>query len=82
MRKSRRFNEDRSMSRFIGRFYKYVLGDSGRGDDVCQCTVDLDAVNEARAKDVAKQKFCDLHGSDDWTLHADRVEIKPADFPS
>jgi hypothetical protein len=70
------------MSRFIGRFYKCVLGDNGRIDDVCQGTIELDAADEGHAADVAKQRFCHLHGVNDWTLHADRIDVKPADFPS
>ena len=70
------------MSRYIGRFYKQVLGDNGQVDDICQCTVDFDAIDKDRAEAVARQIFCNLHSIDDWTLHADRVEVKPADFPS
>jgi len=69
-------------SRFIGRFYKQILGDNGRVDDVCQCTVELDAVNKDQAEAAAKEQFCGMHGVKDWTLHADRLEVTPADFPS
>ncbi|BAR62123.1 hypothetical protein NK6_8979 [Bradyrhizobium diazoefficiens] len=31
---------------------------------------------------MAKQEFCELRAIRDWTLHADRVEVKSADFPS
>jgi hypothetical protein len=70
------------MSRFIGRFYKQVLGENGRVDDICQCTVEIDAADEGQATEVAKQHFCDQHSINDWTLHADRLELKLADFPS
>jgi hypothetical protein len=70
------------MSRFIGRFYKQILGDNGRVDEVCQCSVELDAVNKDRAEAAAKEQFCGMHGVNDWTLHADRLEVTPADFPS
>ena len=70
------------MPRFVARFFKDVLGEAGRVDEICQCTVELDASNERQATEFAKQKFCDLHGLHDWTLHADRFEVKPADFPS
>jgi hypothetical protein len=70
------------MSRFVVRFFKDVLGDAGRVGGICQCTVELDASNEGQAAEIAKQKFCDLHGVHDWTLHADRFDVEPADFPS
>jgi hypothetical protein len=70
------------MSRFIARFYKRVLGENGQVGDICQCTVELDVADDAQAVDAAKQKFCEMHGVRDWTLHADRLEVKPADFPS
>ncbi|WP_027582687.1 hypothetical protein [Bradyrhizobium sp. Ai1a-2] len=70
------------MARFIARFYKRVLGENGQVGDICQCTVDLDVPDNAQAVDVAKQKFCEMHGVHDWTLHADRLEVKQADFPS
>ncbi|WP_454619699.1 hypothetical protein [Bradyrhizobium cenepequi] len=70
------------MARFIARFYKHVLGDNGQEGDICQCTVELDVLDDAQALEIAKQKFCEMHGVRDWTLHADRLEVKPADFPS
>ena len=70
------------MPRFVARFFKDVLGEAGRVGEICQCTVELDASNERQATEFAKQKFCDLHGLHDWTLHADRFEVKPADFTS
>jgi hypothetical protein len=44
--------------------------------------VELDAQDSGQAAEAAKQSFCDLHGVNDWTLHADRFDAKPADFPS
>ena len=70
------------MSRFVARFFKDVLGDAGRVGEVCQCTVEVDASNERQATEIAKQRFCDLHGVHDWTLYADRFDVEPADFPS
>jgi hypothetical protein len=70
------------MPHFIARFYKNVLGENGQEGDVCQCVVDLDVLDNAQAIDVAKRKFCEMHGVHDWTLHADRLEVTPADFPS
>lgn len=30
----------------------------------------------------SKEKFCEIHATHDWTLHADRLKVEPADFPS
>jgi len=70
------------MSRFLGRFYKHVLGANGQVGEICQSTFELDAADEVRAIEAAKRMFCDLHQIHDWTLHADRMDIEPADFPS
>ena len=70
------------MPRYIARFYKHVLGENGHVGDICQCVADLDVLDNAQAIDDAKRKFCQMHGVHDWTLHADRLEVKPADFPS
>jgi hypothetical protein len=70
------------MSRFIVRFLKEMLGENGQMSEVCQTTVELEAENEQDAERKAKAKFCDIHGTHDWSLHADRLKIEPADFPS
>ena len=31
---------------------------------------------------TAKRKFCESQSLRDWSLHADRVKISAADFPS
>ena len=70
------------MSRFVVRFMKDVLGENGRQSEVCQCTVEVDASNEGHATDLAKRKFCETQSLCDWSLHADRIQVKGADFPS
>jgi hypothetical protein len=70
------------MSRFVVRFMKDVLGENGRELEVCQGTLEVDAENEGDATEVAKQKFCENQSLCDWSLHADRIQIKAADFPS
>ena len=70
------------MSWFVVRFMKDVLGDNGRHCEVCQSIVEVDASNEDEAAEVAKQTFCRMQHLNDWTLHADRVNIRAADFPS
>jgi hypothetical protein len=71
-----------SMSRFVVRFMKDVLGENGRQAEICQSVVEVDASSEGHATELAKQKFCETQSLCDWTLHADRLQVKKADFPS
>ncbi|MDR3488932.1 MAG: hypothetical protein P4M05_29005 [Bradyrhizobium sp.] len=70
------------MSWFIVRFMKDVLGENGRQCEVCQSVVEVEAANETQAVEIAKQKFCQTQQLHDWSLHADRINVKAADFPS
>lgn len=70
------------MSRFVVRFMKDVLGDNGRAAEICQSVLEIDASDEAKATELAKQKFCEKEALCDWSLHADRIHVKQADFPS
>lgn len=70
------------MSRFIVRFMKDVLGENGRQAEICQSTMEVDAANEGQAAELAKQKFCETQSLCDWSLHADRVQVKQTDSPS
>lgn len=70
------------MSRFVVRFMKDVLGENGRATEVCQSSLEVDAANEGDAEELAKQKFCETQSLCDWSLHADRIQVKAADFPS
>ncbi|MDE5462222.1 hypothetical protein [Bradyrhizobium sp. CSS354] len=70
------------MPRFIIRFAKDVLGENGQMSEVWQTTIELDARDEREAELMAKARFCDIHGTHDWSLHADRLKVDPADFPS
>jgi len=70
------------MSRFVVRFMKDVLGENGREVEVCQGTLEVDAPNEGHATELAKKKFCEAHALCDWSLHADRIQVSAADFPS
>jgi hypothetical protein len=74
--------EEISMSRFVVRFMKDVLGDNGCEREVCQSTVEIDALDEGQAAELAKRKFCELQALPNWWLHADRVKIDAADFAS
>lgn len=70
------------MPRFIVRFIKDVLGDNGQMDEVCQTAIELDAPTGGEAEQQAKERFCEMHATHDWSLHADRLKVDPADFPS
>ena len=70
------------MSRFVVRFMKDVLGDNGRETEVCQSTLEVDASSEHHAAELAKRKFCEAQALRDWSLHADRIQVKATDFPS
>jgi hypothetical protein len=71
-----------SMSRFIVRFMKDVLGENGRQTEVCQCSLEVDASNEGQATELAKRKFCETQALHHWSLHADRIQVSETDFPS
>ena len=70
------------MSHYVVSFMKKVLGENGRESDVCQGTLEVDASSEGQAVDLAKRKFCEKQSLCDWSLHADRVHVTAADFPS
>jgi hypothetical protein len=70
------------MSRYVVRFMKDVLGENGRECEVCQGTLEVDATTEGHATELAKKKFCETQALCDWSLHADRIRITMADFPS
>jgi hypothetical protein len=61
---------------------KDVLGENGRHTEICQSTLEVDAPNEEHATKLAKQKFCEAKALRDWSLHADRIQVKAADYPS
>ena len=70
------------MSRYVVRFMKDVLGENGREIEACQGILEVDALNEGQAAELAKQKFCEKQSLCDWSLHADRIQVETADFPS
>lgn len=70
------------MSRYVVRFMKDVLGENGRETEICQGTLEVDASSEGHAAELAKKKFCETQELRDWSLHADRIQVKAADFPS
>ena len=63
------------MSRYVVHFMKDVLGGNGRQLEICQRTVEIDALDEGQATELAKQKFCESEHLCEWSLHADRIQI-------
>jgi hypothetical protein len=61
---------------------KDVLGENGREAEICQSSLEVDAASEANAAELAKLKFCETERLRDWSLHADRIQVREADFPS
>jgi len=70
------------MSHFVVSFMKDVLGDNGRKAEICQRILEIDTPTEDEAKEIAKQRFCKAERLCEWSLHADRIQVKSADFPS
>ena len=70
------------MSRYIARFYKKVVGENGHEIEACQDECEIDASNEEEAAERAKYEFCAKHGLAHWSLHADRLIVSEAEFPS
>jgi hypothetical protein len=70
------------MSRFVVRFMKDVLGENGHEIEICQRALEVDASNEGLATELAKKKFCEKEALCEWSLHADRIQIREADLPS
>ncbi len=70
------------MARYIARFMKDVLGENGHEAEICQRSLEIEALDKACAADAAKVKFCEVENVKDWSLHADRVQVTDAEFPS
>jgi hypothetical protein len=66
------------MSRYVVLFMKDVLGGNGREIEICQCSLEIDASSESQAAELAKQKFCETERLCEWSLHADRVQVRAA----
>jgi hypothetical protein len=70
------------MARYIAKFMKYVLGENGHETEICQCSLEIEAPDMMLAANVAKDKFGESEKVEDWSLHADRVQLTEAEFPS
>ena len=64
------------MSRYIVLLKKDVLGGNGRQIEICQSSLEIDAPSESQATELAKLKFCESERLCEWSLHADRVEVR------
>jgi hypothetical protein len=70
------------MPRYVVRFVKDVLGENGRQAEICQSSMEIDAKDKVDATELAKKNFCGAQHLSDWSLHADRIQVSDADFPS
>jgi hypothetical protein len=70
------------MTRYVARFMKNVLGENGHEAEICQRLIEIDAPCVTDAAELAKMKFCESENVRDWLLHADRVHVIDAEFPS
>ncbi|SIO30426.1 hypothetical protein SAMN05443247_03720 [Bradyrhizobium erythrophlei] len=70
------------MSRYVARFMKNVLGENGHEAEICQRSIEIEAPSVIDATELAKMKFCETERVGDWLLHADRVHLTDAEFPS
>jgi len=67
---------------YVVRFMKTLLGENGHEVEVCQSTLEVDASTEGQAVELAKRQFCEKQSLCDWSLRADRFQVRAADFPS
>jgi hypothetical protein len=70
------------MARYVARFMKNVLGENGHEAEICQRSIEIEAPSLIDAAELAKMKFCENERVGDWLLHADRVHVTDAEFPS
>ena len=70
------------MARYIVQFMKDVLGENGHEAEICQRSIEIDAADKLHASDLAKVRFCETERLKEWSLHADRVHVNEAEFPS
>jgi hypothetical protein len=77
-----RASQEGHMARYIARFMKDVLGENGHGAEICQRSIEIEASSPRHAAELAKIQFCESENVKDWVLHADRVHVTDAEFPS
>lgn len=70
------------MSHLVICFMKDALGENGRQAETYQRILVIDAPTEGEDEEIAKKRFCEVEGLCEWSLHADRIQVKSADFAS
>jgi hypothetical protein len=70
------------MTRYVVKFFKEVMGDNGHGAEICQGALEIDAAIPLDAVERGKRTFCDQRRLAHWSLHADRVSVAEAEYPS
>jgi hypothetical protein len=50
--------------------------------EICQRSMEVEAADKMQASDLAKVRFCENESVKEWSLHADRVHVTDAEFPS
>ena len=70
------------MAHYIARFMKDVLGENGYEAEICQRSIEIVASDRRRAAELAKIQFCESENVKNWLIHADRVHVTDAEFPS
>jgi hypothetical protein len=69
------------LTRYIVKFFKKVVA-HGHEVDACQYTVDTFASDRDEAMTLAQKEFCVAEGLANWQIHADRIQVAEAEFPS
>ena len=70
------------MARYVARFMKNVLGENGHEAEICQSSIEVEALSQADAAELARSDSASARSWKDWSLHADRVQVTDAEFPS
>jgi hypothetical protein len=70
------------MARFVAKFRKRVISDTGHEATITQRSLDVDAPDRHGARELAIGDFCALERVTDWRMHADDLIVEEADFPS
>jgi hypothetical protein len=66
---------------YVVKFFKKVVA-HGHEVDACQYTVDLFASDKKEALALAQKEFCATEHLANWQIHADRIQVAKAEFPS
>ena len=57
-------------------FFKNLTDNYGRSVDACQGTVEVRAASEARAIELARQRFAELKDIGIWSMRADYEKVE------